>query len=96
MFTDASLTVDNVSKVMELVSSADKIMEVLKELDVPETMISGTTKEETRACVDLYLNCHPREASWMEITRILYNFNEMTAARAAKLFYPQNGLWLKW
>ena len=91
MFTDASLTVDNVSKVMELVSSADKIMEVWKWLGVPEIMISGTTKEETRACVDLYLNCHPDEASWMEIAGALYNRDEMTAARAAKLFYPQNG-----
>ena len=91
MFTDASLTVDNVSKVMELVSSADKIMEVWKAgLDVPETMISGT-KEETRARVDLYLNYHPDVASWMEITGALYNCDEMTAARAAKLFYPQNG-----
>ena len=91
MFTDASLTVDNVSKVMELVSSADKIMEVWERLGVPETMISGKTKEETRACVDLVLNCRPREASWMEITEALYDGDEMTAARAAKLFYPQNG-----
>ena len=91
MFTDASLTVDNVSKVMELVSSADKIMKVLKVLGVPKTMISTTTKEETRACVDLYLNCHPDEASWMKITEALYDYDEMTAARAAKLFYPQNG-----
>ena len=91
LFTDASLTVDNVSKVMELVSSADKIMEVWEELDIPETMISGTTKEETRACVDLYLNCRPYVASWMGITKVLYDRHEMTAARVAKLFYPQNG-----
>ena len=76
---------------MELVSSADKIMEVLKKLGVPETMISGTTKEETQACVDLYLNCRPHEASWKEITEVLYYCDEMTAAGAAKLLYHQNG-----
>ena len=91
LFTDASLTVDNVSKVMELVSSADKIMVVWMVLGVPETMISGATREETRACVDHYLNCRPDVASWMEITGALYDHNEMTAARAAKLLYPQNG-----
>ena len=96
MFTDASLTIDNLIKVMELVS-ADRFMKVWEELDVPEsvvTMISGhlsTTKEKTRACVDLYLNCHPDVASWEDITSILFNCCEMSAAKESKGFCPQNG-----
>ena len=94
--TDASLTIDNLIKVMELVS-ADRFMEVWKGLGVPEsvvTMISGhlsTTKEKTRACVDLYLNCHPDVASWEGITSVLFDCHEMTAARQSKGFCPQDG-----
>ena len=95
MFADDSLTVDNVTKVMEMVT-ADRIMEVWKELGVPESlvkMITGnlsTTKEKTRACVDLY-NCSPYGPSWERITSALYWCNEMAAAREAKTFYHQNG-----
>ena len=96
MFTDASLTVENLIKVMELVS-ADRFMDVWRRLHVPEsvvTMISGhlsTTKEKTPLLVDNYLNCHPDVASWERITRALYDCHEMTAARQAKVFCPQNG-----
>ena len=95
MFADDSLTVDNVTKVMEMVT-ADKIMEVWEELYVPESlvkMITGnlsSTKEKTRTCVDLYLNCHPGP-SWKAITSRLYLHGEMTAAREAKPFHHQNG-----
>ena len=92
MFTDASLTIDNLIKVMELVS-ADRFMEVLGVPESMVTMISGhlsTTKEKTRACVDLYLNCHP-DASWERITGALFNCRELTAAREAKRFCHQSG-----
>ena len=95
MFADDSLTVDNLTKVMEMVT-ADKIIEVWGRLDFPEslvTMITGnlsTTKEKTQACVDLYLNCHP-DPSWKAITSRLYLHGEMAAAREAKPFHHQNG-----
>ena len=95
MFADDSLTVDNVIKVMEMVT-ADKIIKVWKRLDVPESlvkMITGnlsTTKEKTRACVDLYLNCHPKP-SWKDITSALYQCGELAAAKEAKSFLQQNG-----
>ena len=95
MFADDSLTVDNVTKVMEMVT-ADRIMEVWNWLWVPESlvkMITGnlsTTKEKTRACVDLYLNCHP-ESAWETITSALYECGEIAAAREAKTFHHQNG-----
>ena len=96
MFADDSLTVDNVTKVMEMVT-ADRIMNVWERLHVPESlvkMITGnlsTTKEKTRACVDLYLNCSPYEPSWKDIVSELYMCDEMAAAREAKPFHHQNG-----
>ena len=81
---------------MEMVT-ADKIMEVWEELYVPQSlvkMITGnlsTTKEKTRACVDLYLNYHPYKPSWKDFTSVLYLRGEMAAAREAKLFHHQNG-----
>ena len=95
LFTDGSLTVDNVTKVMEMVP-ADRIMEVWKGLSVPESLVKmktenlSTTKEKTRACVDLYLNCY-HEPSWKHITEALCCCKEMAAAREAKPFYHQNG-----
>ena len=94
MFTDDSLTVDNVTKVMEM-GNADKIMEVWKELldESLVKMITGnlsTTKEKTRACVDLYLNCSPYP-SWIAITSVLYDRGELAAAKEAKSFLQQNG-----
>ena len=96
MFADVSLTVDNVTKVMEMVT-ADRIMEVWEGLGVSESlvkMISGnlsTTKEKTRACVDLYLNCYTYVPSWKSIISGLYNCDEMAAAREARPFHHQNG-----
>ena len=93
---DDSLTVDNVTKVMELVT-ADRIIKVWEWLRVPESlvkMITGnlsTTKEKTRACVDLYLNCRPYKPSWERIVSALYERGEMAAAREAKPFHHQNG-----
>ena len=75
LFADDSLTVDNVTKVMEMVT-ADWIKEVWQRLDVPESLVKMITrklslKEKTRACVDLYLNCYPYGPSWNAITSAL-------------------------
>ena len=81
---------------MEMVP-ADRMTEVWRKLGVPESlveMISGnlsTTKEKTRVCVDLYLNCYPDEPSWRDITSALLYSGETAAAREAKAFYHQNG-----
>ena len=96
MFADDSLTVDNVTKVMEMVT-ADKIMNVWGRLFVPGSLMKmktgnlSTTKEKTRACVDLYLNCSPYEPSWEKIASALYQYDAIAAAREAKTFYHQNG-----
>ena len=93
---DATLTVDNLTAVMELVT-ADRMMEVWEVLGVPESLVAMATgnlsipKEKTRACVDIYLHCHPNPQSWKHIARALYYYDEMAAAREAKPFYHQNG-----
>lgn len=96
LLTDASLNVDNLTKVMDMVTAERKV-KVWEGLGVPETlvkMISGnlsTAKEKTRACVTLYLNCYPMVHSWVDIIGVLYCCSEMAAAREAKPFYYQNG-----
>ena len=96
LLADASLTVDNVTKMMEMVT-ADRIMKAWETLGVPESLVKmisenlSTTKEKTRACVDLYLNCYPHMTSWKVIISGLYDCEEMAAAREAKSFYYQNG-----
>ena len=98
LFAGDGLTVDNVTKVMEMVK-ADRIMKVWEELRIPESlvkMITGkplTTKEKTRACMDRYLNCAPYDPSWRGIASALYKCNEIAAAREAKPFYHHNGEW---
>ena len=95
LFTDDSLTVDNVTKVIEMVAT-DRIMEVWNWLQVPKSLvkiITGnllTTREKTQACLDLYLSCSPKP-SWKNIASALYECNEMAAVREAKPFYHQNG-----
>ena len=95
MFADASLTVDNVTKVMEMVT-ADGVMKVWGGLCFSESLVKmicgklSTTKEKMRACVDLYVNCYP-DPSWVGIIGELYYHEELAAAREAKPLYHQNG-----
>ena len=91
------MTVDNVTKVMEMVP-ADWMMNVWWELNVPESLVKminrnfSTTKEKTRGFVDFYLNYYPNDKlSWWNITRALYFCGEKAAAREAKSFYHQYG-----
>ena len=83
--------------VMETVP-ADRVVKVVEGLGVPESLvekISGklsTSKDKTRACVDLYL-CNPDHEStvydapsWRDITYTLYKYGEMAAVRKAKSF----------
>ena len=94
-FADDSLTVDNVTKVMELVLDK-RIMLIWKELKVPESLVQmragnvSTTNEKRGVYVELYLNYHP-EPSWVNIAGALYGYQDMAAAAEAKKFYHKNG-----
>ena len=80
---------------MEMVK-ADRIT-IVKELFVPESLVKSitrnlsTTKEKTRACIDIYLSCYPYEPSWKNIAKALFKFKEIDAAREARTFYHENG-----
>ena len=90
LVTDATLTVDNVVKVMETVTTS-KIMEVLKTCGVSMSIIEDTCKcssedkEMIRACVDLYLSCYQNEPTWKSVIFGLYECDEMTAAKEARI-----------
>ena len=99
LFADESLTVDNVTKVMEMVTD-DNIMKVWDRLDVPDSLVEIITrnfltkKQKTQACVVLYLNYFPDmyKISWREIVETLYYyFCEMAAAREARTFLHKEG-----
>lgn len=98
-FIDASLTIDNINKVMEMVP-ADGIMNVWRWLiiGISDSMVKMlnqkfSTKMEknlAQTCTDLYFNHYP-QPSWRRIVSTLYSCEEMAAAREAKPFYFQTG-----
>ena len=92
IFADDSLTVDNVTKVMELLSYEGDKLFVLNELGVTESMVQMITRNVSmsRVYVELYLNCHPKP-SWKNIAGVLYENEIMAAAAEAKTFYHKNG-----
>ena len=98
LFADDSLTVDYVTKVMEMVTD-NKIKEVWDCLGVPDSLlkiITGnllTEKQKTQACVALYLNYCPDmyRISWKVIAYTLYFFDEMAAAKEARTFLHKEG-----
>ena len=60
-------------------------------LDIPEPLLKeirsrySTDTEKNRACVDYYVNCHPK-AEWKHLSRRLYQHGEFAAARESKTF----------
>ena len=45
----------------------------------------STDTEKNHACADYYVNCRP-DASWEDLTMVLYVKNEFAAARESKTF----------
>ena len=50
----------------------------------------SSEREKTRACSDMYINCHP-ESSWEHLTSQLYKEDEVTAVEQARTFLPPRG-----
>lgn len=50
----------------------------------------STEEQKLHACANFYVN-HHTESSWTHLGQILYEEEEMTAARMAKTFIPQTG-----
>ena len=85
---DPTLTVNDVTKVMDKIGDKWKVM---RWLGMPESLWEeierrySTDSEESRACADYYVHVHPG-AAWHHLTRTLHMMEEHTAARESKSF----------
>ena len=91
---DPTLTVENVTRVMEKVK-VDKRREMWKEVlgkGVVEEIYSSHSSEEEKlhSCADVYATCKP-DSSWKELLQKLYTWGGMAAAKEAKAFLQQRG-----
>ena len=91
---DPTLTVGNVTRVMEKVT-VDKRRGVWEEIlgkGAVEEIYSSHSSEEEKLhfCADTYVICKP-DSSWEELVQKLYNCIEMAAAKEAKAFLQQRG-----
>ena len=90
---DPTLTVDNVSRVMEKVEPTVKahvwedaygdLMELKK---MKELCMSGKEAE----CADLYVNCNPY-SSWERLARSLYRHHQVAAVEEVRSYLPPRG-----
>ena len=89
LFPDPTLTVDDVTKVMDKIEG-DKWW-VMRRLGLPRSLWEEierrycTDSEKSRAYADYYVHVHP-DASWRQLTEILIIEEEYTAARESKSF----------
>ena len=93
---DPTLTVENVSEVMENVA-VERRKEMWSRHDiVPDPQLEefyqkySTEEQRIHACADIYVNCYPH-SSWTHLCQTLYRVKEMSATRKVKTFIPQIG-----
>ena len=76
----------------------DQRREVWEEMlgrDAVEEIYSSHSSEEEKlySCADTYVTCKP-DSSWEELVQVLYDCGERAAAKEAKAFLQQNGVWI--
>ena len=94
---DPTLTVDNVSRVMEKIKPKEK-QPLLKEMLVLDSIFdkiqsSGkypTASEMEAAAVDIYVNCHP-SPSWERLARALYHRHQVAAVDEVRSYLSPRG-----
>ena len=91
---DPTLTVENVTRVMEKVT-VDKrrgMWEVVLRKGAVEEIYSSHSSEEEKlhSCAYTYVACKP-DSLWNELLQMLYICGEMAAAKEAKAFLQQGG-----
>ena len=87
---DPTLTVDNVSHIMEKVEPKER-QQVLKELivvGIPEKY--STDLEKEAAAVDIYVNYSPYY-SWEDLARSLYRHHQVAAVEEVRSYLPPRG-----
>ena len=90
---DPTLTVDNVSHVMEKVEPKVKVqvwedacIAAMGEDKMKELCMSGKEDE----CADLYVNCYPF-SSWDSLARSLYRHCQVAAVEEVRSYLPPRG-----
>ena len=93
---DPTLTVDNVSHIMEKVEPKER-QPLLKEMIIDslfdEIQSSGkypTALEVEAAAVDIYVNCHPY-SSWERLAKSLYRRHQVAAVEEVRSYLPPRG-----
>ena len=90
---DPTLTVDNVSRVMEKVEPTVKAQVwmdacyVIMEMNKMEEMCTSGKEDE---CADLYVNCNPN-SSWEHLARSLYRHHQVAAVEEVRSYLPPRG-----
>jgi hypothetical protein len=89
---DPTLTVDNVTHIMEKVEPQVKtqvwedVRAPLEEKKIKELCMSGKADE----CADMYVNCNPY-SSWEDIAQSLYRHHQMAAIEEVRSYLPPRG-----
>ena len=91
---DPTLTVDNVSHVMEKVEPKVKMQvwmnacyNIVMEMRKMKNLCRSGKEDE---CADLYVNCNPR-SSWERLARSLYRHHQVAAVEEVRSYLPPRG-----
>ena len=94
---DPTLTVDNVSHIMEKVEPKERQPLLKKMLMLysifDEIQSSGkypTASEVEAAAVDIYVNCYPY-SSWEHLAKKLYHHHQVAAVEEVRSYLPPRG-----
>ena len=93
---DPTLTVDNVSHIMEKVESKER-QQILKDIifqdifdEIQSSEKYSTALEVEAAAVDIYVNCGIY-SSWEHLAKLLYRHHQVAAVEEVKSYFPPRG-----
>jgi hypothetical protein len=89
---DPTLTVDNVSRVMEKVKPKVKMKIWNDELEhgLVEALSRKKFSFKEEECADIYVNCY-HSASWERLARSLYRHHQVAAIEEVRSYLPPRG-----
>ena len=93
LFPDSTLTVENVTRAMEKIIVGTRRgvwWKVLGQKAVEEIYTNHSSEKERLYSCASHLVCK-HDASWKDLVQRLYYYNEMAAAKEAKVFLQQKG-----
>ena len=92
---DPTLTVDNVSRIMEKVKPKERqpLLKIVLDFIFDKIQSSGkypTASEMEAAAIDIYVHCYPW-ASWEWLARSLYRHHQVAAVEEVRSYLPPRG-----